>query len=369
VGGVVCVRPERAFARPRRRSCASRRVILFICAAVAAAGLAGCGSKGPGLGERVIPLGQPVPKGGGSYRVGQPYKINGRRYRPREDGSYDRVGIASWYGELFHGRRTANGEIYDADRLSAASPTLPLPVYAKVTNLDNGRSLVVRVNDRGPYRSNRIIDLSRRSADLLGFRGRGTARVRVQYHGRAPLDGDDGYERRYLASQPWAQIALRGRGLERRSTAVAAADLGAYGRDDHAPHRGARENARNARTVLGSSIGPMSVPSLDWETSAEGRERAQSYRAQSYNGRQEAIGAEAAGRFTIFAGSFRNKEHADRARDLLGQVGPVEVRPIEMRGETVFRVGIGPFASQSEAHAALAQVTDAGYGGARIISR
>ena len=111
------------------------------------------------------------------------------------------MGRASWYGELFHGRRTANGEIYDMDRLSAAHPTLPLPVYAQVTNLKNGRTIVVRVNDRGPYANDRIIDLSRRSAEVLGFRRHGTATVRVKYLGRAPLSGDDSYEQRYLASQ------------------------------------------------------------------------------------------------------------------------------------------------------------------------
>ena len=176
------------------------------------ASLVACGSgNGERLGERVIPLGQPVPKGGGRYVTGAAYRVDGVWYQPREDPTYDRVGTASWYGELFHGRRTANGEIYDMDRLSAASPTLPMPVYARVTNLENRRSIIVRVNDRGPYRSDRIIDLSRRSAEVLGFRGRGTAPVRVQYLARAPLNGDDSYERRYLASQGWAQFASQGR--------------------------------------------------------------------------------------------------------------------------------------------------------------
>jgi rare lipoprotein A (peptidoglycan hydrolase) len=176
------------------------------------ASLVACGSgNGERLGERVIPLGQPVPKGGGRYVTGAAYRVDGVWYQPREDSTYDRVGTASWYGELFHGRRTANGEIYDMDRLSAASPTLPMPVYARVTNLENRRSIIVRVNDRGPYRSDRIIDLSRRSAEVLGFRGRGTAPVRVQYLARAPLNGDDSYERRYLASQGWAQFASQGR--------------------------------------------------------------------------------------------------------------------------------------------------------------
>jgi hypothetical protein len=129
------------------------RLVLALClGAAVASGLTCCGSGGRGakLGERVIPLGQPVPKGGGVYRVGEPYEIAGTWYYPREEKSYNRVGKASWYGELFHGRRTANGEIYDMDRLSAAHPTLPLPSYARVTNLNNGRSVVVRVNDRGP---------------------------------------------------------------------------------------------------------------------------------------------------------------------------------------------------------------------------
>ena len=171
--------------------------------------VASCRSEGNGerLGERVIPMGQPVPKGGGVYRTGDAYQVDGVWYRPREDPTYNRVGTASWYGELFHGRRTANGEIYDMDRLSAASPTLPMPVYARVTNLANGRTLVVRVNDRGPYANDRVIDLSRRSAELLGFRNSGTAQVRVQYLARAPMNGDDSYERGYLARQRWVHMA------------------------------------------------------------------------------------------------------------------------------------------------------------------
>ena len=189
-----------------------RLFILLLAIGSVGASLVGCGSGGNGekLGERVIPLGQPVPKGGGRYATGVAYKVDGVWYQPREDAAYDRVGTASWYGELFHGRRTANGEIYDMERLSAASTTLPMPVYARVTNLENRRSIIVRVNDRGPYRSSRIMDVSRRSAEVLGFRHKGTARVRVQYLARAPLNGDDSYERRYLASQSWAQVASRG---------------------------------------------------------------------------------------------------------------------------------------------------------------
>ncbi|WP_439651474.1 septal ring lytic transglycosylase RlpA family protein [Maritalea mediterranea] len=123
--------------------------------------------------------------------MGKPYKVAGRWYHPEEDPNYDKVGRASWYGPNFHGRLTANGEIFDQNHLSAAHPTLPLPSYVRVTNLDNGRSVIVRVNDRGPFAHGREIDLSSRTADVLKFKNQGTAKVRVQYVGRAPLEGDD----------------------------------------------------------------------------------------------------------------------------------------------------------------------------------
>ena len=104
---------------------------------------------------------------------------------------YSDVGLASWYGDDFHGRYTANGEIFDMNAITAAHPTLPLPCYVRVTNLRNQRSIVVRVNDRGPYVGDRVIDLSVRTAKLLGFYGQGVAKVKVEYVGRAPLAGSD----------------------------------------------------------------------------------------------------------------------------------------------------------------------------------
>jgi rare lipoprotein A len=140
---------------------------------------------------RVVAFGDPVPKGGGTYRVGKPYIVGGRVYVPEEDVNYREEGLASWYGDDFHGRLTANGEVYDMTSLSAAHPTLPMPCYARVTNLSNGKSLIVRVNDRGPYHGNRLMDVSSRAAELLEFKGNGVARVRVEYVGRAPLEGSD----------------------------------------------------------------------------------------------------------------------------------------------------------------------------------
>ena len=147
-----------------------------------------------------------VPKVRGVYKVGSPYVVAGVTYVPSEDLNYDKVGLGSWYGLDFHGKQTANGEFYDMNALTAAHPTLPLPSYAWVTNLRNGRTVLVRVNDRGPYKPGRIIDMSRGAARALGYEGQGVTEVRVRYAGRAPLESDDDRrERMHLASQPWAR--------------------------------------------------------------------------------------------------------------------------------------------------------------------
>lgn len=132
-----------------------------------------------------------VPKGGGRYQVGKPYKVAGRWYKPSANPNYNKSGLASWYGPNFHGRYTANGEIYDQYHLSAAHPTFPLPSYARVINEENGNSVIVRVNDRGPFAKDRIIDVSSEAAELLDMKRDGVAKVRVQYVGLAPLDGND----------------------------------------------------------------------------------------------------------------------------------------------------------------------------------
>jgi rare lipoprotein A len=184
-----------------RRSDPVLRAARGVAAVAACLVLANCASSGkfanvdPKYGvsssPRVVAFGDPVPKGGGTYRVGKPYTVAGRVYVPEEDTHYRAEGLASWYGDDFHGRLTANGEVFDIASLTAAHPTLPMPCYARVTNLSNGKSLVVRVNDRGPYHGNRVMDVSSRAAELLEFKGNGIARVRVEYVGRAPLEGSD----------------------------------------------------------------------------------------------------------------------------------------------------------------------------------
>jgi rare lipoprotein A len=185
-----------------RRSDPVLRATRGVAAVAACLVLANCASSGKFAGgvdpkygvsssPRVVAFGDPVPKGGGTYRVGRPYTVAGQVYVPEEDPHYRAEGLASWYGDDFHGRLTANGEVFDMASLTAAHPTLPMPCYARVTNLSNGKSLIVRVNDRGPYHGNRLMDVSSRAADLLEFKGNGVARVRVEYVGRAPLEGSD----------------------------------------------------------------------------------------------------------------------------------------------------------------------------------
>src|SRR5712664_4003385 len=185
-----------------RRSDPMLRTARGVAAVAACLVLANCASSdkfasrvdpkyGVSSSPRVIALGEPVPKGGGTYRIGKPYIVGGRIYVPEEDTSYREEGMASWYGDDFHGRLTANGEVFDMASLTAAHPTLPMPCYARVTNLNNGKSLIVRVNDRGPYHGNRLIDVSNKAAELLEFKSNGVARVRVEYVGRAPLEGSD----------------------------------------------------------------------------------------------------------------------------------------------------------------------------------
>jgi rare lipoprotein A len=169
---------------------------------IAALTLAGCAAQpqryasnidpryGVAASPRVVAEGDVVPRGGGMYMVGKPYTVGGITYYPSER-THVAVGLASYYGTAFHGRRTANGEVFDRESISAAHPTMPLPSYARVTNLRNQSSIIVRVNDRGPYHPGRIMDVSERVAEALEFRRSGTAKVKVEYIGRAGLGGSD----------------------------------------------------------------------------------------------------------------------------------------------------------------------------------
>jgi rare lipoprotein A len=198
----------------------------LVLSGLAALTLAGCAASpqryasnidpryGVAPSPRVVAEGEVVPRGGGSYLVGRPYVIAGKTYYPSER-TYAAVGLASYYGRAFHGRRTANGEVFDRESISAAHPTMPLPSYARVTNLRNRSSIIVRVNDRGPYHPGRIMDVSQRVAEALDFKQSGTAKVKVEYIGRAGLAGSD--DHKLLAT-------LREDGRPANFAAVAVAD-------------------------------------------------------------------------------------------------------------------------------------------------
>ncbi|MGH1352649.1 MAG: septal ring lytic transglycosylase RlpA family protein [Methyloligellaceae bacterium] len=295
--------------------------------AVVLAGLlvAGCSwsnfgfkSSSTRLSPKVVEYGQPVPKGGGVYKVGKPYKIGSQWYRPREEPDYDEVGVASWYGHLFHGRYTANREIYDMDALTAAHPTLPLPSYVRVTNRSNGRSLVLRVNDRGPYANDRIIDLSRKAARLLGMEKSGTAPVRVTYLRRAPLNGNDSYEHRYLAQQSWANPGRRYSSRRRPNRRYASRQSYRYDRIT----TGGVERKRRARK----------------KTRHRKRKRG----------------------YVVQAGVFQSRWNANRARGRMSRYGRTFIESHKTRHYPIYRVMMGPYRNRNQAKRAAGRIARAG---------
>ncbi len=239
---------------PMASAAIPRRVVVTgSIVVVSAVFLAGCGTSvtrtallaGAEPIERVVGPKDKVSPGGGRYQVGKAYSIGGRTYVPKEDPSLDETGVASWYGgDFHHGTRTANGEVYDRGTITAAHKTMPLPSYARVTNQKNGRSIVVRVNDRGPYVGSRVIDISEKTAELLDMKRFGLGQVRVQYIGRAGLAGSDA---RVLAA------TLTGPGIHSghdERTLLAQADLKA----------GPRQNIPANAPIMVASAAPTPTP-------------------------------------------------------------------------------------------------------------
>jgi rare lipoprotein A len=277
----------------------------------------------------------------GVYKVGTPYQINGVWYYPKVDYEYIETGIASWYGPNFHGRRTANGEAFDQNIVSAAHRTLPLPSLVRVTNLENGRSIQVRVNDRGPFAHGRIIDLSRQGAQLLGFHRKGTAKVRVEI--MAP-------ESRQIAAQMGAgevQLARASSGGDGNKPRITPAPSATVTRAplDGAP--GAKVPQR--RTV--DAPAPAQPP----ETAVAALEapvvsRVPVERTSMY----------------IQAGAFAEFENANRLRARLSALGRSEVSQVQLGNQVLFRVRLGPIDHLPTADATLERLIRAGYSDARI---
>jgi len=258
---------------------------------------------------RVVGAGEPVPKGGGTYRIGKPYTVAGKTYVPEEDVNYRAEGMASWYGDAFHGRLTANGEVFDMASLTAAHPTLPIPSYARVTNISNGKSLIVRVNDRGPYHGNRLIDVSNRAADLLDFKGNGVARVRVEYVGRAPLEGSD--DRQLVATLRTGEPAPS-------PSMVRVASARSFVPDMPMPSRVARGNVpmpEGRPYSLGNTPADAASSNATSELSASGRIRQNPRMVEN----RRAVSYERDARYT--APEPVEQAPADEARDILSGRG------------------------------------------------
>ncbi len=248
---------------------------------------------------------------GGTYKVGSPYKIMGQWYYPKEDYDYSEVGIASWYGEDFHARKTANGENYDMHALTAAHRTLPLPSIVKVTNLENGRSLVLRVNDRGPYAKNRIIDISKRGAQLLGFQTQGTAKVRVEI-------------------------------MEKESKALKAALLGQSVED------GEDKVTIPARSAANSSLKdlkPLQLVGAEYTSS------------KTYS----------TGSWYVQAGAYSRESAARNVSNQLDQFGDTNIYHVTVNGQNFYRVRLGPYSRKQEAEVTLAKVKNFGIYNAKVM--
>lgn len=280
------------------------------------------------------------------YKVGNPYQINNTWYYPAVDYTYEETGIASWYGSDFHGKPTANGEKFDMNALSAAHRTLPMPSFVRVTNLENGRSVILRVNDRGPFARGRIIDVSRRGAQLLGFEGKGTARVNVSILAE---------ESRAIASQ-----------LQKGGIQVASAEspltvdrlpMSTVNSESLPPPPGAKSAAERPTQRL-----PAARPAATRDdTPIETRDLA--------NPVVEAVATVAVSPTQIFvqAGAYSVYDNANRAAARLADVGNVDIASALVNNRDIYRVRVGPFVDVEEADATLEQVIRAGYNDARIV--
>lgn len=300
--------------------------------------------------SRADGVGAAPPVGQGAYKVGKPYQVNGVWYVPREQPNYDQRGVASWYGPQFHMKATANGETFDMNNVSAAHTTLPLPSMVEVTNLDNGRKLVVRVNDRGPFANNRIIDLSREAARQLGYDRAGLANVRVRYLGPAPLLGP-GAGLRYAQAQPLptraaatvAPMAVAATSDEVTSTAAGAP-----------PPRAMSAVSRPADDIAVSSLPPITGSAI-LDTPIAGPTLAASAPSSSTGLR-------------IQAGAFSSQANAQRAVAQLSATGIASIEPLQREGMTLYRVVLPAPADEAEAYALRDRVAEIGFSDARVVS-
>jgi len=345
------IRPLILFRRRLCRRVLSRRAFSLAVLLVAAVVLGAC-AETQFLISTAKRLGDGQPKEG-EYKIGEPYQIGGVWYYPAADYGYDQTGIASWYGPKFHGRDTANGEVFDMNEVSAAHKTLPLPSFVTVTNLENGRRLNVRVNDRGPFAHGRIIDMSRRAAQLLGFDRNGTARVRVRVLPN---------ESRAVASRMKGEAELASIGSPITISSLPKPKVMA---EALPPPPGGSAAPRRADSGPGSMLAPEKPVQLASRTETAGRADGRGEPAPKL-GVVETVPAVKT-RIYIQAGAFAQYENANRVRAVLGRLGPVRVSPVLVNGQDLFRVRVGPMVSVAEADKMLEWMIQLGYPHSNII--
>ncbi|MCB1531251.1 MAG: septal ring lytic transglycosylase RlpA family protein [Alphaproteobacteria bacterium] len=277
-------------------------------------------------------------KSQGTFKVGNPYVIDGKRYTPRETYSFTETGIASWYGRDFHGKRTANGEIFDMNELTAAHRTLQLPSLVRVTNLENGRSLIVRVNDRGPFKRSRVMDVSRRAAELLGFKNQGTAKVKLQV---LPQE-----------SMKIAEAAKRGE--DTRGTEVAANE----GRLSVKPPR------EPITTQQASYQPPAEVEVEQLGTSAPPGHLKEGKFLPDPVVEQMPVSPT---NIFVQAGSFTDRTNAQNLAQSLQSYGRAQVYPATVNGQQFYRVRFGPMRDVAMADGVLSNLANAGHAQAIIV--
>lgn len=328
---------------------------------------------------------------GGIYKIGNPYQIAGRWYYPKEDYNYSETGVASWYGEDFNGKRTANGERYNMNTLTAAHRTLPLPCIVKVTNLQNGRSVVVRVNDRGPYVKDRIIDLSKHGAQLLGYMGQGTTKVKVEIMAKeskalkaAMLNEPLPEREKALAAAESAtpapslyessaeRVEVAKAESEKMSEIYASAGDNVISTGSYKPQGKTAEpvvygSAATAEgEVKSGALGQMNELSKVSENSgvygkAAADPKAVSTQAVTSRGYQYQKGY-----YYIQAGAFSRYDLAHRQMVRLKEYGSSHIMNISNNGKTLYRVVVGPFSQREEAVVAQAKLKYYGITDTRI---
>jgi len=295
-----------------------------------------------GQGSPIYPGKGPVPWGGGRYFVGKPYQVAGEWFTPKEQPGYDKKGTASWYGEDFNRRKTSNGEWFDMARLTAAHATLPLPSYVKVTNLENGREIVVRVNDRGPFVDTRIMDLSKAAADELGYLNKGTAKVRVQYLGPAPINDNGG--RHLMAMNTELERGTSTRNL------IAAADR--------------RKGRSGNDSVQVAAVKPAKKVA---EPAAEAVVETVAYEPPPEPATPVVAAPTGEVSYFIQLGSFSDGTNAARAREQFASAWPVQFIELSGAAGPVYRVRLGPISDADDAQTALVDAQSAGFTDARLI--